>query len=136
MKESSEVAVVDSEVSHRLEAVDHDDAGTVLFDQCVDACEHTNQAVTVDCFTQIVIEHGPPDLADVEEIQRLSVAEELVERLRHRRAIESWTFRRRVLEETLLSKDRLARSRLSRNQRDRVRHEPATQDFVESGVSC
>src|SRR5215207_2845243 len=136
VEESSEISVVDSEVSQRLEAVDNDDAGTALLDQSVDAFAHAGQAVTVECVTEIVIENGTSDLLRVEERQRLPVAEKLVERLRHGREIDPGAFRRRVPEEALLGKDRLARSRLSRNQRDRVRDETATQDFVEASVSC
>ena len=67
MQESSEVGVVDSEVSYRLETIDHDDAGTVLLHQGIDTVEHTDQAVAVECITQIVIEDGISNLFRVEE---------------------------------------------------------------------
>ena len=104
-------------------------------DQRVEAFEHGGQTVLVDRVAEIVVEHGPTELRGVEEVERLSVAQQLVEGFRHRREIQPRSLGGGVGEQALFRQDRLARTRRTHHQRDRVQHQPATEHLVEPYVS-
>ena len=107
----------------------------MLLDQRVDAFEHRGEAVLVDGVAEVVVEHRPPDLRGVEEVERLAVAQQLVEGLRHRREIQPRPLGCGVGEQALLGQDRLAGTGRAHHERDRVQHEPAAEHLVEPVVS-
>ena len=109
--------------------------GLMLLDQGVDAFEHTGETVLVHGVAEIVVEHRATELGGVEELERLPVAQQLVERLRHRRQVQPRSLGRGVGEQALLGQDRLARTGSTDDQRDRVQHEPAAEHLVEPGVA-
>ena len=65
--------------------------------------------------------------------ERLAVAEDLLERLGNRREVEGRTLGCRVMEEVLLSKDRLARTGTPHDEVDPVHEKPAVENRVETG---
>ena len=79
MEEASELGLVRGERSQRLEAVDHDDAWTMLLDQRVEAFEHRGKAVLVHGVAEVVVEDRSTDSPRVEELERLPVPQQLVE---------------------------------------------------------
>ena len=98
----------------------------------VDLLEDAGEAALVEDRAEIVVEDGVADRFRVEEAERLAVAEDLVERLRHRREVEGGPLERRVREQVLLGEDRLAGSRKPDQQVDRVRREAAAEHAVEA----
>ncbi len=135
VEEAAEIGVAGGERAQRLEAVDHDDARAVLLDQRVDAFRHGGEPVLMDGVAEIVVEHRASDLLGVEEGQFLPEAQQLVERFRHRRQIESGAFERGVGEQTLFGQDRLTGPRRADDEGDRVRHEAAAEDVIEPRVA-
>ncbi len=89
----------------------------------------------VDGVTEVVVEDGPAELGDVEELQRLAVTQQLVERLRHRRQVQAGSLRCGVGEQALLGEDRLAGPGSPDHQRDRIQDEPAAEHLVETEVA-
>ena len=65
----------------------------------------------------------------------LPEAQQLVERFGHRREIQARSFEGGVGEQALFGQDRLAGSRRTDDECDRVRYEATAEDVVESGVA-
>jgi hypothetical protein len=61
----------------------------VLLDEQVDALKDCRQAALIECGSQLVVEHRSADLLGIEESQRLAVTQELVQRFRDGREIQS-----------------------------------------------
>src|SRR5205814_7372327 len=91
-----------------LQAIDDDDCWAMLFDQRVHPLEHTRQSVFMQRVAKIVVEHRAANSRGVEEVERLAVAQQLVQRLRNRRKIKARSFLRRVREQDLLRQNCLA----------------------------
>ena len=69
----------------------------------------------------------------VEETERLAVAEDLLQWLGDRREVERRTLSCRVMEEVLLSKDRLARTGTPHDEVDPVQEKAAVKNAVQTG---
>ncbi len=136
VEESAELGIVGGERSEGLEAVDDDDARLMLLHEGVDTFEHSGQTLVVNGVAEIVVEHRPSELGQVEELERLPVPQQLVERLRHRRQIQTRPLGSGVREKALLSQDRLASTWSTHDERDRVQDEPAAEHRVEPQVAA
>src|SRR5439155_19336657 len=115
----------------RLEAVDDDDPGTALLEEGADPLGHPVQAMLVEDCAEIVVEDRAADRFRIEEAERLAVAEDLVERLRHRGEVDGGPLGRRVGKDVLLREDRLAGTRQPDHHVDRVRPEAAAEHRIE-----
>src|SRR5205085_12650623 len=72
----------------------------------------------------------------IEEVERLAVPQNLVERLGHRGQVERRLVDRGVMEDELLAKDGLAAAGNADHQRDRVLEDPPVKDLVETHVTA
>ena len=82
MQESAELAGLWRIGPQRLEAVDDHDRRPVLADEVAYALEYPWQALVTEHDPEVVVEHGGADGGRIEERQRLTVAEDLLERFR------------------------------------------------------
>ena len=131
VKKTAELSFVGRERSQGFETVDDDVAGLLFLEERVDLVDDTRQPVAVHGFAQVVVEDRRSDRVGVEEGQRLSVAKNLVERLRDGRQEDARRILARVVEEVLLGENRLAGAGVTDDQIDPVRRQPAAEERVE-----
>ena len=98
--------------------------------------ECSRQASFLEIFAETFIEHALSDAGDIEELEGLAKADQLVKRLRNRREIYGGPLHRRVGERVLLGENRLAATWRSRDQVDRVSRQPAAKDRVKPAASA
>ena len=121
VQEAPERASIRRERGQRLEAVDRDDSRPPLLDQRGDALGDGGEpVVAAHRGAEILVEDRPADRRAIKEAERLGVAEDLLERLRHRREVERRPLLSRAGEDQLLAQDRLSRARQPHDQVDAV----------------
>ncbi len=98
--------------------------------------ERLRQASFLEIFAETFVEHALSDAGDIEELEGLAKADQLVKRLRNRRQIYGGPLRRSVGECVLLGEDRLPATRRSRDQVDRVFGQSAAEDRVKPVASA
>ena len=98
--------------------------------------ECSRQASFLEIFAETLIEHALSDAGEIEELEGLAEADQLVQRLRNRREIYRRPLHRRVGERVLLGENRLAAAWRSRDQVDRVSGQPAAKDRVKPAASA
>ena len=104
----------------RPEAVDDDDPRFQLLQEAFDRGKHLSRAARCGVAKPVFGEQGTevfvddPTVADcsgIEELQGLSIADDLVQRLRHGGEVEGGVLQGRVVEGVLLAEDGLAAAR-------------------------
>ena len=137
MEEAPELACVIGKRGQRLEAVDRDDSRAVFLDERADALGDGGEAALAgDGRAEVLIEDRPADRAAIEEVERLGVAEDLLERFRDRRQIDRRALFGGAGEHELLAEDRLARARSAHDQVDAVQRQTAAEDPVKAFVAA
>ena len=137
MQEAPEPSSVFRERAQRLEAIDRDDPRPPLLDQRADPLgDGAEPAVAGHGRAEVLVEDRPADRGAIEEVERLGVAEDLLERLRDRGEVDRRAFLGRAGEHELLGEDRLSRARSPHDQVDAVQRQTAAEDFVEAFVAA
>ena len=98
--------------------------------------EYSLQASFFEIFAETFIEDALSDAGDIEELEGLAKADQLVKRLRNRREVHGRPLDRRVGERVLLGEDRLAAARRPDDEVDRVSGQSAAKDRVKSAASA
>src|SRR6266550_1633563 len=128
-----------------LEAVDHDNARMKLLEQPIDGVEDATEAgsglvvevASGENVAEVFVDDAPvADGGRIEELEGLTVTNDLVEGFRHGGQVERGLLLRRVVECVLLAKDGLAAAGNSDEEVDGIAQQPPTEDLVKPLVAA
>ena len=131
MQEPPELGMAVRECMQGLEAVDHDQSRTPLLDRVRELLGNAGEPMLAYLRAEVFIEDRCPYRSTFKESQALPETDDLLKRFGNSCEIDRRAFRRRILEDILLSENCLATPRASHEEAYGIRGQAATKNCIE-----